>query len=87
MTKLCRLRPFRPAAGFTAGRDFERKFQLDDHVKITGANLANGLLTIDLVREVPEENRPRTIEIKKSLPQSLIGKARKLIEGDASKAA
>lgn len=70
-----------------AERDFVRKFQLDDHVKITSANLENGLLTIDLVREVPEEKRPRIIEIKKSSPQSLLGKAKKLIEGDTSKAA
>ncbi len=70
-----------------AGRDFVRKFQLDDHVRVSGANLANGLLTIDLVREVPEEKKPRTIEIKKSSPQSLLGKAKKLIEGDSSKAA
>ncbi|MDH5750252.1 MAG: Hsp20 family protein [Rhodospirillales bacterium] len=70
-----------------AGRDFVRKFQLDDHVKVTGANLINGLLTIDLVREVPEEKKPRVIEIKKSSPQSLLGKAKKLLEGDPSKAA
>ena len=70
-----------------AERDFERKFQLDDHVKITEANLANGLLTIDLVREVPEEKKPRTIEIKRATPESLLGKAKKLIEGDTSKAA
>ena len=69
-----------------AERDFVRKFQLDDHVKVTGANLANGLLTIDLVREIPEEKKPRVIEIKKSEPKSLLGKAKKLIEGD-SKAA
>ncbi|MBC8267227.1 MAG: Hsp20 family protein [Rhodospirillaceae bacterium] len=70
-----------------AGRDFVRKFQLDDHVKVTGANLANGLLTIDLLREVPEEMKPRTIEIKNSVPKTLLGKAKKLIEGDSSKAA
>lgn len=67
-----------------AGRDFVRKFQLDDHVKVSGANMANGLLTIDLVREVPEEKKPRVIEIRKSSPLSLLGKARKLIEGDDS---
>src|SRR5437899_11913559 len=47
-----------------AGRNFERHFQLADHVKVTGAKLANGLLTIDLQRELPEEKRPRAIEIK-----------------------
>jgi molecular chaperone IbpA len=46
-----------------AGRNFERHFQLADHVKVTGAKLANGLLTIDLQREIPEEKRPRSIPI------------------------
>jgi molecular chaperone IbpA len=47
-----------------AGRDFERRFQLADHVKVSGAKLANGLLTIELQREIPEEKKPRAIEIK-----------------------
>jgi molecular chaperone IbpA len=47
-----------------AGRNFERRFQLADHVKVTGASLANGLLTIELQREIPEEKKPRAIEIK-----------------------
>ena len=46
-----------------AGRAFERRFQLADHVKVTGAGLKNGLLTIDLKREIPEEMKPRRIEI------------------------
>ncbi|MCC6467156.1 MAG: Hsp20 family protein [Alphaproteobacteria bacterium] len=46
-----------------AGRAFERRFSLADYVKVSGANLANGLLTIDLVREVPETMKPRTIQI------------------------
>jgi molecular chaperone IbpA len=46
-----------------AGRNFERHFQLADHVKVTGAKLANGLLTIDLQREVPEEKKPRAIPV------------------------
>ena len=46
-----------------AHRDFRRRFELADHVKVTGANLADGLLTIDLVREIPEEMKPRRIEI------------------------
>lgn len=70
-----------------AERDFFRKFQLEDHVKIFGANLANGLLTVDLVREVPDEKKPHTIKIKTTSPKSLLGKAKKLIEGDAHKAA
>ena len=46
-----------------AGRSFERRFELADHVKVVGANLADGLLTIELRREVPEAMRPRRIEI------------------------
>jgi molecular chaperone IbpA len=46
-----------------AGRAFERRFELADHVKVTGASLVNGLLTIDLQREIPEEMKPRRIEI------------------------
>ena len=46
-----------------AGRAFERRFELADHVKVVGANLADGLLTIELRREVPEAMRPRRIEI------------------------
>jgi molecular chaperone IbpA len=46
-----------------AARTFERRFQLADHVEVTGATLKNGLLHIDLKREVPEELKPRKIEI------------------------
>ncbi|HYF07911.1 MAG TPA: Hsp20 family protein [Acetobacteraceae bacterium] len=46
-----------------AMRAFERRFQLADHMKVVGANLADGLLTIELRREVPEAVRPRRIEI------------------------
>ena len=46
-----------------AERGFERRFQLADHVKVKGASLENGLLHISLVREVPEELKPRTIAI------------------------
>lgn len=49
-----------------AARSFERRFQLADHVKATGAELRNGLLTIDLTVEVPEAMRPRRIEIRSS---------------------
>jgi len=47
-----------------AGRDFERRFQLADHVRVTGAALSNGMLTIDLKREIPEEKKPRAIRIE-----------------------
>ena len=45
-------------------RSFERRFNLADHVKVTGATLDNGLLHINLERELPEVMKPRTIEIK-----------------------
>lgn len=48
-----------------ASRAFERRFQLADHIKVAGASLDNGLLHVDLVREVPEEKKPRKIEIAK----------------------
>ncbi|WP_372377582.1 Hsp20 family protein [Vibrio natriegens] len=46
-----------------AERDFERKFQLADYVKVIGASMENGLLHIDLVREIPEAMQPRKIAI------------------------
>jgi molecular chaperone IbpA len=49
-----------------AARAFERRFQLADHVVVTGAVTENGLLHIDLVREVPEAQKPRTIAINKA---------------------
>ena len=47
-----------------AGRAFERRFQLAEHVRPEAADLVNGLLTIDLVRELPEAKKPRQIDIK-----------------------
>ena len=52
-----------------AARAFERKFDLADHIIVTGAEMENGLLHIDLVRDVPEEKRPRKIEIGTSVPK------------------
>ena len=46
-----------------AGRTFERRFELADHVRVTGASLENGLLTIDLMRELPEAMKPQRIAI------------------------
>jgi molecular chaperone IbpA len=46
-----------------ASRAFERRFQLADHVEVKGAALVNGLLHVDLVREIPEAMKPRTIVI------------------------
>lgn len=52
-----------------AGRGFEHVFQLADHIKVVGARLENGLLHVDLEREVPEALKPRTIQIQSVLPQ------------------
>ncbi|GLR57474.1 Hsp20 family protein [Rhizobium indigoferae] len=46
-----------------AGRPFEHRFELADHVRVDGADLSNGLLSIDLVREIPEALKPRKIQI------------------------
>ncbi|KAJ54648.1 heat-shock protein [Actibacterium mucosum KCTC 23349] len=58
-----------------ATRAFERRFHLADHLKVTGAAHDNGLLHIDLVREVPEALKPRRIEING--PKTIEGKAAK----------
>lgn len=68
-----------------ANRSFARRFELADHVKVTGANLANGLLTIDLQREIPEEMKPRRIEIKTVMPQAK--SAPRQIDGEHRRAA
>jgi molecular chaperone IbpA len=53
-----------------AARAFERVFQLADYVQVKGANLENGLLHVDLVREIPEAKKPRQIAINgKAKPQ------------------
>ena len=57
-----------------AARAFERRFQLADHVQVTGASLENGLLHVDLVREVPEAKKPRSIPIGKSGPATIESK-------------
>jgi molecular chaperone IbpA len=58
-----------------AARAFERRFQLADHVEVTGASLENGLLHIDLVREIPEAMKPRKIVIGKTGPRQIDAKA------------
>ena len=55
-----------------AGRDFERRFQLAEHVKVLGAALANGMLTSELRREIPEEKKARAIRIDADSPQRTI---------------
>lgn len=56
-----------------ANRNFERAYQLADYVRVDGADLKDGLLHVDLVREVPESMKPRRIEIR--------GQSDRLIEG------
>ena len=63
-----------------AKRAFERRFQLADTIKVVGASYENGLLNIDLVREIPEHKKPRKVEI------GAAGEA-PAIEGTARKAA
>ena len=61
-----------------ATRSFERRFNLADHVRVSGAKLDNGLLHIELEREIPEAMKPRSIAIESSSP---------LIEGDVEEKA
>ena len=59
-----------------AARAFERQFQLADYVQVKGASLENGLLHVDLVREIPEAKKPRTIAINgQSAPKVVDQKA------------
>jgi molecular chaperone IbpA len=58
-----------------AARAFDRVFQLADHVQVKGASLENGLLHVDLVREIPEAKKPRHIPIGNAQPQTLEAKA------------
>ncbi|HIJ64133.1 MAG TPA: Hsp20 family protein [Rhodospirillaceae bacterium] len=46
-----------------AGRSFERRFELADYIRVSGASLVNGLLHVELAREIPEAMKPRTISI------------------------
>jgi len=59
-----------------AARAFERRFQLADHVIVTGASLVNGLLHVDLVREIPEAQKPRRIEIGVGAPKPTVVETR-----------
>jgi len=56
-----------------AHRAFQRRFELADHVKVRGANLVDGLLTIELAREIPEEMKPRRIQIGSNATPSTTG--------------
>jgi molecular chaperone IbpA len=62
-----------------ATRSFERRFELADHIQVTGAKLENGLLAVELTREVPEALKPRGIKI-----ETLGAKKAKVIENAAA---
>jgi molecular chaperone IbpA len=64
-----------------AARAFERVFQLADFVVVKNASLENGLLHVDLVREIPEAKKPRSIPISTGAP------AARVVDGPAEKAA
>ena len=80
--RLVRLAPEQPSRDFLvrgggylhrgiAGRNFERRFSLADHTKVTGASVDNGLVSVDVVREVPEAAKPRTIKIGSAVAATL----------------
>lgn len=58
-----------------AERAFDRRFQLADHVEVTGADLSDGLLHVDLVRNVPERLKPRAISIGVGAPKQIEAQA------------
>lgn len=65
-----------------AARAFQRRFELADHVEVRDARLENGLLTIDLVRVIPDEMRPRRIEIGTGSPTLVEGNAQPKPSGE-----
>jgi molecular chaperone IbpA len=69
-----------------ANRGFERRFELADFVRVEKADLADGLLVIDLVREVPEAMRPKKIVVGGQQPLSVVDQGSET-QGEASKAA
>jgi len=60
-----------------AGRNFERRFQLADFIEVVGASMKNGLLHVELQREVPEAMKPRKIDIS-TFDNSASSKAKKV---------
>lgn len=70
-----------------AARNFERQFQLADHIKVTGASFKDGMLDIDLQREIPEALKPRKITIQNETDPSLVNKATDESASTASKVA
>lgn len=65
-----------------AARNFERRFRLAEYVEVSGAALENGLLHVDLKRELPEAMKPRTIKIAKAQP----AQSARVIEGEKAEA-
>ena len=65
-----------------AKRAFAKQFRLADHVKVENAWLDNGLLIIDLVRELPDAMKPRGIKITAGAPTQILEAAKKLLSGD-----
>ena len=63
-----------------ATRAFERKFALADHVRVTGASHIDGMLHIELAREIPEALKPRRIEIAKTTPQTVEADAQRKLD-------
>ena len=70
-----------------AGRSFRLRFNVADHIRVRGADLDNGVLVVDLEREVPDELKPSRIEIKTHPVKSLAKKAKNLIGTETKKAA
>ncbi len=66
-----------------ASQSFKQAFSLADHVKVAQASLGNGLLSIDLIREVPEQLKPRKIEIGGATPAAISSGAQKQISQTA----
>lgn len=64
-----------------ATRDFMQEFQLADHIEVKNASMDNGMLHIELMREIPEEKKPRKININNG--ESVFKKAKKLTKRDA----
>jgi molecular chaperone IbpA len=64
-----------------ATRAFERRFSLADHVKIVGATLADGVLQVDLERELPETMKPRRIAVESRPAPRKVVEGTKMIEG------
>lgn len=70
-----------------AGRAFERTFRLADHMRVKGAEMRDGLLRINLVREIPEEARPRTIPISGGNTKAVSGSGQNDNNNNSKKAA